>query len=423
MKRILTIALLLILTVSLSGCKNNTQDPVDQSGEPTAFEVIQDAIVHTTIDSTIESVLLPSTYGNVSITWSSNIAGTISSTGLLIQGTTDQEIYLTAVFTYEDKLLTKLYTTTLLRDPNINYDLLDVTAAIAEFTFEDLTVYEDIVFVSSVDDISISWASDNTTCVSNTGIVSRPSEDDEDCTANFTATFSKGTESDSTTFTFTVLSMATTVDYSGYYEGIYGLTGSALHSALHTIINTGFVGVTYGVARDILAETDSDPENSNNLILVYEQRSVNDTWDYGITWNREHVWPQSLLGDTADNGTVNIASDLQNLKPADPGENTSRSNKYFDNFTDTQAYEPPDTVKGDIARILFYMDVMYDTLTLVDSSPSTYQMAMLSVLLQWNIDDPVDAFEMNRNEIIYSKQGNRNPFIDHPELADLIWSN
>ena len=159
------------------------------------------------------------------------------------------------------------------------------------------------------------------------------------------------------------------------------------------------------------------------MILVYQERSINDTWDSGSTWNREHVWPQSLLGVSSNNAEVNIASDLQNLKPADPGENSSRSNKYFDNFMSTAAYEPPDNVKGDVARILFYMDVMYSHLELVDSTPSTYEMATLTVLLEWNIEDPVDAFEMNRNEIIYSYQGNRNPFIDHPEYADLIWSN
>lgn len=423
MKKITIIALLLLLTISLSGCNNDSQEPIDQPVEKTAYEVIQDAIDNTTVASTMDGVLLPATNGDVTITWSSNTTGTLSASGLLLQTNQDLEITLTAVFSYDGKVLTKLYTTTLLRDPNINYDLIDVTTAITEFSFEDLTVTEDITFVTSVNDVAITWDSDDITCVDNTGIVTRPGEDDDDCVAIVTATFSKGTESDTTTFTFTVFSMATTVEFDGYYEGTNGLTGSELQTALHVIINTGFVGVTYGEARYILDESDSDPANSNNLILVYQQRSINDTWDSGNTWNREHVWPQSLLGEGADNGTVNIASDLQNLKPADPGENSSRSNKYFDNITNSSAYEPPDNVKGDVARILFYMDVMYSHLELVDSSPSTYEMAMLSILLEWNIEDPVDAFEMNRNEIIFSYQGNRNPFIDHPEYADLIWGN
>jgi len=423
MKKITIIALLLLFTISLSGCNNNTGEPTDPIIEKTAFEVIQDAMNNTTVASTMDGGLLPSNSGDVTITWSSNTTGTVSTSGLLIQSNQDLEITLTAVFTYENKVLTKLYTTTLLRDPNINYDLIDVTNAIAEFSFDKFTVTENITFVTSVNEVSVAWDSSDVTCVDNTGIVSRPGVEDEDCVATVTATFSKGTESDTTTFTFTVVSMATSVEFDGYYEGLTGMSGSVLQAALHTIINDGFVGVTYGEARYILDETDSDPNNPNNLILVYEQRSINDTWDSGNTWNREHVWPQSLLGEGADNGTVNIASDLQNLKPADPGENTSRSNKYFDNFTNVNAYEPPDNVKGDIARILFYMDVMYTHLELIDSYPSTYEMAMLTVLLEWNIEDPVDAFEMNRNEIIYSYQGNRNPFIDHPEYADLIWSN
>ncbi len=210
-----------------------------------------------------------------------------------------------------------------------------------------------------------------------------------------------------------------------YYASTEGLNGNALFLELRTIIQTGFEGVTYGDARDILAETDKDPNNSNNLILVYLGTSVSGAWDEGITWNREHVWPQSGMPDSAVNEVVNMASDLQNLKPANPSENSSRGNKWFDYVptTSSVAYEPRDAVKGDIARILLYMVVMYDELTLVDSYPNiySYEMGILSTLLEWNRIDPVDDFEMNRNNIIYSYQHNRNPFIDYSEFADLIW--
>ncbi len=213
--------------------------------------------------------------------------------------------------------------------------------------------------------------------------------------------------------------------YTGYYDGVSGLMGTTLKSTLHTIINDGFVGVTYGDARYMLDDTDRDPNNSNNVILVYLGTSVSGTWDSGVTWNREHVWPQSLLGDSAENSTVNKASDLQNLKPANPSENSSRGNKwYYENGT-ASTYEPRDEVKGDIARILLYMDVMYSDLTLIylnAGSPAVGEMADLATLLRWNNEDPVDAFELARNEKIYEYQGNRNPFIDHPELADYIWS-
>jgi endonuclease I len=208
---------------------------------------------------------------------------------------------------------------------------------------------------------------------------------------------------------------------SEYYKSAEGLSGQALFLELREIINEGFTGVTYGEARYILDESDEDPENPGNVILVYSAESVSGTWDYGVTWNREHVWPQSLLGVGADNSVVNVSSDLQNLKPANPSYNSSRLNKYFDNMTTSTTYEPRDEVKGDIARILLYMWTMYDNLELVDSNPSTYQMALLAVLLEWHELDPVDNFERHRNDIIYSYQNNRNPYIDYPEFVELIW--
>ena len=213
-----------------------------------------------------------------------------------------------------------------------------------------------------------------------------------------------------------------TLALSTYYESATGLTGTPLKNQLRIIINTGFDGVTYGEARYMLDDTDRDPANPNNLILVYLGTSVSGVWDGGITWNREHVWPQSLLGVPADNETVNAASDLQNLKPANPSVNSSRGNKYFADATTTLSYAPRNEVRGDIARILFYMTIMYSNLTLVEQNPATYQMAVLSVLLAWHDLDPVDAFERNRNNKIYEYQKNRNPFIDYPDFVDMIWS-
>ncbi len=209
--------------------------------------------------------------------------------------------------------------------------------------------------------------------------------------------------------------------YEGYYEGADGLTGVNLRTFLRMTVSDGKTLVDYGTARYALDDSDRDPNNPNNLILVYLGTSVSGTWDGGSTWNREHVWPQSLLGVSAENSTANAASDLQNLKPANPAENSSRSNKYFDNVTNNLSYSPRDEVKGDIARILFYMHVAYGNLNLVNSYPATYQMGKLDTLLQWHLQDPVDDFERNRNEVIFSYQNNRNPFIDHPEFAEKLW--
>ncbi|HKL47389.1 MAG TPA: endonuclease, partial [Candidatus Izemoplasmatales bacterium] len=226
--------------------------------------------------------------------------------------------------------------------------------------------------------------------------------------------------------------IALTVKYSSldtsthpeYYASLdQGLSGETLLLALRSLINNAFSGVDYGTARTALAETDEDPNNPDNVILVYLQTSVDASWDNGATWNREHVWPQSYLGDGADNSTVNIASDLHNLKPSNPLENSSRGNKYFDYVTTSNTYEPTDEVKGDIARIMLYMIVMYDYLDLVNdpSVSETYKMGVLSTILEWHILDPVSDFELNRNNVIYTFQNNRNPFIDHPEYVELIW--
>jgi endonuclease I len=153
--------------------------------------------------------------------------------------------------------------------------------------------------------------------------------------------------------------------------------------------------------------------------LVYLRTSTSGVWDSGNTWNREHVWPQSLLGVSADNATVNSASDLYNLMPANPGENSSIGNSPYSEMG--LGYEPRDEVKGDVARALFYMMIMYDELNLVDDAPGIHEMGYLNELLQWHLDDPVDDFELARLEVIFSYQSNRNPFVDYPHFVDLIW--
>ena len=212
-------------------------------------------------------------------------------------------------------------------------------------------------------------------------------------------------------------------NYLPYYDGLTDAIGLELLAELNIILNQGVTMQTYGDARYILQESDRDPDVPGNIILVYRGTSVNATWDGGATWNREHVWPQSLLGVSTNNSSRHVGADLHNLKPANPSENSSRSNKYFDWTASSEAYVPRDEVKGDVARILFYMVAMYDYLELINGTPTTYKMAMLDTLIQWHELDPVDDFERNRNEVLYSYQNNRNPFIDHPELVDLIWGN
>ncbi|MFA5007130.1 MAG: endonuclease [Candidatus Izemoplasmatales bacterium] len=253
-------------------------------------------------------------------------------------------------------------------------------------------------------------------------------------------------------FSITVNSTSSVLDLMPYYDAAEGLTGTQLANALRTIITTGYVGYNYSgttgtTTQVIIAVSDKDPGRTGNyLIDIYTGKSLSSVWDSGATWNKEHVWPQSLLGCTASG--INTCSDVHNLKPSSPSINSQRSNDWFasviphdsSTLVDDDSYasgstfnyenetydyfEPRNEVKGDIARILFYMAIRYQ-MTLVElnpgQTPAIYQMGDLSTLLAWNLADPVDDFERNRNEVIYSYQHNRNPFIDYPELADLIW--
>ena len=223
------------------------------------------------------------------------------------------------------------------------------------------------------------------------------------------------------TITVTV-SSSTGLTMTGYYSTASGLTDSALILQLRTIINTNFSGKNYDYAGsgEALWDTDKDPNNPNNLIEMYTGQSRLGDWDAGITYNREHVWPQSLLGVSA--GGVNAASDLHNLKPADSSINSSRGNRFYDLVTvpDTSYYPTRTEIHGDIARILFYMVIMYDQYSLVNTDPTVNQMGKLSTLLQWHLNDPVDAFELRRNDRIQYHQGNRNPFIDYPALINYM---
>ena len=218
------------------------------------------------------------------------------------------------------------------------------------------------------------------------------------------------------------------------------------------------VKVSYGDARYILCKSDLNPDDSDHLIGIYDNHFIVNYWILDHThkdaWQREHVWPNSKLGiPRVENHQKNIGSDLHNLRAIKPSTNGSRSNRYFDSGTGenhtvgSDAYYPGDDHKGDVARILFYMIVMYPELNLTDllehlvnDSTTNYRpegayMGKLSVLRQWHEEDPVNVFEMRRNNFIYSgiattpegneitPQGNRNPFIDRPYYVERLFGS
>lgn len=226
-----------------------------------------------------------------------------------------------------------------------------------------------------------------------------------------------------------------------YYDPATGLQGAALKSALHNIIDE-HTTISYDAVTDALKVLEQDPNNSSNVILLYKQTSTPKT-NFGggaDNWNREHIWPQSHgdFGTSEPTGT-----DLHHMRATDVSVNADRGEKDFDNggtthpeatlckYT-TNSWEPPDAVKGDIARMVFYMAVRYEgdagevnleiQNNYTGTSTSPGYLGKLSTLMAWHYADPVDSREQTRNNTIYyNYQNNRNPFIDHPEYANLIW--
>ncbi len=252
-------------------------------------------------------------------------------------------------------------------------------------------------------------------------------------------TASDGAKSVTISFSVTVSDeVSPPIPADDYYKEAIGKEGQALKTALHDIISN-HKQLAYSEVWDALRETDEDPNNVNNVILFYSNESRSKDRNGGNVgdWNREHVWAQSHgnFGTTKGPGT-----DIHHLRPTDVQVNSARGNLDFDNggsavkgcdgcFKKSNSWEPPDRVKGDVARMLFYMATRYEAGDRVDlelneklNNGSTPYHGKLSVLLEWHELDPVDEFERNRNEVIFKWQGNRNPFIDHPEWVESIWN-
>ena len=235
-----------------------------------------------------------------------------------------------------------------------------------------------------------------------------------------------------------------------YYSKAKNITGDSLKLSLHNIIK-GHKEIPYRELWDILKKTDIDTLNRSNVIGIYSGFSIDaDSMHVvGNGWNREHVWAKSRGNFGTKKGA---GTDVHHIRVADASTNNNRSNRSFDEcatpYIDKKgiysgetpsfkckawAWEPRDKVKGDVARMLFYMAVRYEgedgepDLELVDSvmarEDTSSLHGKLSVLLQWHNEDPVDNYERYRNHIVYQYQCNRNPFIDHPEFVERIWGN
>ncbi|HEX7803776.1 MAG TPA: endonuclease [Pseudoxanthomonas sp.] len=267
-----------------------------------------------------------------------------------------------------------------------------------------------------------------------------------------------------------------------YYSHVNTSSAPQLRCSLHATIK-GHTAYPYSGGTTntwtILEIADEDPNNAGRILDVYRNRSYLKGSERagtgsGITYNREHTWPNSLgfgsatgdlglpyapytdthmlyLSDTAYNadrgnkpyaacaqssGCSERATEANNGFGGGSGTYPGNGNWFKGPDGNSGSFEPWGHRRGDIARAVLYMAIRYEGGThpgtgqsepdleltdnrslIVITSASPAYMGLLSTLLAWHQADPPDAAEQERNEVIYSFQGNRNPFIDHPEWA------
>lgn len=229
-----------------------------------------------------------------------------------------------------------------------------------------------------------------------------------------------------------------------YYDDVnLTLQGASLQAELSTKVtntHTTFLSYTPGV-WEALQVADLDPTNANNVLLIYgyddtdgntltdRSRDKNLNGGNSGEWNREHCYPKSLGNPNL--GTTGPGADAHHIRPSDIQLNAQRSNRKYAagagnaGVTAQGHFYPGDEWKGDVARMMLYMYIRYDNRCLPsnvgigNAMPSDAN--MIDLFLQWNVEDPVNAFEDTRNEILAGIQGNRNPFIDNPAFATQIW--
>ncbi len=266
---------------------------------------------------------------------------------------------------------------------------------------------------------------------------------------------------------------------SGYYSSVNASSPGQLRCSLHLLIR-GHTAYPYSGSGTnvwtILETAQAAPGNPAKILDVYKNRLYNTVSDRagtgsGVTYNREHTWPNSL-GFPSTTGNLGLPNapytDTHMLYLSDTQWNSDRGNKPYgncpvaascgerateanfgfgggtgvypgnSNWVNSNTFETWNHRKGDVARAVMYMAIRYEggtdptsgqtepNLELTDNrslivGSSNYNapayMGLLTDLLAWSAGDPPDAEELARNDVIQTFQGNRNPFIDHPEWA------
>lgn len=254
---------------------------------------------------------------------------------------------------------------------------------------------------------------------------------------------------------------------AGYYDGTQNLDGYKLKAKLNQIVAAKTTSWNYGDLPTYYEQTDKDHyfENDGSVLDIYAENPAGaDPYNYwynnnsliagasneGEGWNREHIYSQSFF-----NSNYPMYSDLHFVVPTDARVNQRRSNYPFGKVGNSPAFtslngtkvgpanmpgytntvtEPIDEFKGDIARMLMYVAIRYENLipyfqytnvrNPIDSlNEKAFKSWYISLLLNWHQQDPVSQKELDRNNVIYTIQGNRNPFVDNPQYAQAIWGN
>ncbi|MDE6201163.1 MAG: endonuclease [Clostridiales bacterium] len=261
-----------------------------------------------------------------------------------------------------------------------------------------------------------------------------------------------------------VVSPDLSAEVQAYYSEITATGGNQLLGQVHDLITTTHTYYTsYGECSESKYVNVTDPGPNGGALEFYTQKSIMSFSGNIGYWNREHVWCKSLsngMWKSVSNGTRNGGSDMHHIRPAESGLNstrssykfgivnggkeawsrdTSKSNVALGGWVGGGAFEPLDKVKGDVARIVLYVYTHYNTyanvygktngnqsgvfgtLNFTHIMSASNEAAAIQLLIQWNNADPVDEIEIVRNDEVYKIQGNRNPFIDHPEYVNAIW--
>jgi endonuclease I len=252
----------------------------------------------------------------------------------------------------------------------------------------------------------------------------------------------------------------------GYYDPVDSSSVEAMRATLHAVIDD-HVKIPYTASStdtwDVLEIADQDPLDPARILDVYQNRSFPKYGGGNTDYNREHTWPNSY-GFPDDGASNKPYSDCHHLFLCDIGYNSDRANRvyddclagcqpriadsyngesgtnYFNSITPIGVWETWSGRRGDVARALLYLDVRYEgdagepDLILTDdvnlilasatgsNEPVAY-MGILTTLLEWHAADPVDDKERTRNDAVFAFQGNRNPFIDHPEWVEDIFAD